>query len=543
MGRLSRRRLATPSHVVCPPDELGYCLPLGAPRNDRHLPMGDSNGARRTSACVVITVGLSFGAWSTDKRSADVAVTSREWADRSDRDVGARDTSASEPLSLSALSAPIRREPELATELKCFETSLPSRCFGAAAWNFRSKASIATSFEIHSPTRADKVARTKRSTSWRRAERLFRCGERNNYELFDSPGGGGLTIYRSIPLESFCYYYAHLDGTRLIREGQAVHRGQVIGYVGSTGNASPDAPHLHFTIFQLTPERKWWKGEPQSLTPFSNSPVSNCVPRRTGNYTTNGLSPPAHAPRLQDAEVGRILPDPLRHAALEGGPIFWVATHRIHHQKSDQEGDPHTPREGTWWAHMGWILWARACITTPRCCALRPDLSRDRSTSGSPLALGRPTSSSASACSRSAASLRALGHLLPHDRRPPRHLAGELGDAHVGLAPLQDPRRLDQQLVGRAPDLRRRLAQQPPRPPDQRPSRPGLVRARSELDRHQHAARCSASPGTSSSPRSSSRLREDASRAASRRVRPHSVIQNQTKNGRSRAEGRPTFCL
>jgi stearoyl-CoA desaturase (delta-9 desaturase) len=42
--------------------------------------------------------------------------------------------------------------------------------------------------------------------------------------------------------------------------------------------------------------------------------------------------------------------------ALEGGPIFWVATHRIHHQKSDKEGDPHTPREGSWWAHMGWIL-------------------------------------------------------------------------------------------------------------------------------------------------------------------------------------------
>ncbi len=42
--------------------------------------------------------------------------------------------------------------------------------------------------------------------------------------------------------------------------------------------------------------------------------------------------------------------------ALEGGPIFWVATHRIHHQHSDREGDPHTPREGTWWAHMGWVL-------------------------------------------------------------------------------------------------------------------------------------------------------------------------------------------
>ena len=42
--------------------------------------------------------------------------------------------------------------------------------------------------------------------------------------------------------------------------------------------------------------------------------------------------------------------------ALEGGPIFWVATHRIHHQHSDKEGDPHSPVDGTWWAHMGWIL-------------------------------------------------------------------------------------------------------------------------------------------------------------------------------------------
>jgi stearoyl-CoA desaturase (delta-9 desaturase) len=42
---------------------------------------------------------------------------------------------------------------------------------------------------------------------------------------------------------------------------------------------------------------------------------------------------------------------------LEGGPIFWVATHRIHHQKSDQAGDPHSPHDGAWWAHMGWILW------------------------------------------------------------------------------------------------------------------------------------------------------------------------------------------
>ena len=45
--------------------------------------------------------------------------------------------------------------------------------------------------------------------------------------------------------------------------------------------------------------------------------------------------------------------------ALEGGPIFWVATHRVHHQKSDRDGDPHTPREGFWWAHAGWIIKGR----------------------------------------------------------------------------------------------------------------------------------------------------------------------------------------
>ena len=41
---------------------------------------------------------------------------------------------------------------------------------------------------------------------------------------------------------------------------------------------------------------------------------------------------------------------------LEGGPIFWVAVHRLHHQNSDQPGDPHSPRDGAWWSHVGWIL-------------------------------------------------------------------------------------------------------------------------------------------------------------------------------------------
>jgi fatty-acid desaturase len=51
---------------------------------------------------------------------------------------------------------------------------------------------------------------------------------------------------------------------------------------------------------------------------------------------------------------------------LEGGPIFWVAIHRIHHQKSDQPGDPHSPRDGAWWAHCGWILFGETVHNNTR---------------------------------------------------------------------------------------------------------------------------------------------------------------------------------
>jgi fatty-acid desaturase len=64
---------------------------------------------------------------------------------------------------------------------------------------------------------------------------------------------------------------------------------------------------------------------------------------------------------------------------LEGGPIFWVATHRLHHQKSDQPGDPHSPHDGAWWAHMGWILWGETNHNNTKALAkYAPDLARHK---------------------------------------------------------------------------------------------------------------------------------------------------------------------
>ena len=79
-------------------------------------------------------------------------------------------------------------------------------------------------------------------------------------KLFDSKLGG-LTLYQFNADRTLAYYYAHLQGYAPgIAERQAIRRGQVIGYVGSTGNANPEAPHLHFAVFQLGPEQRWWEG-------------------------------------------------------------------------------------------------------------------------------------------------------------------------------------------------------------------------------------------------------------------------------------------
>ena len=101
-----------------------------------------------------------------------------------------------------------------------------------------------------------------------RGRKVIAAADGKVVKLFNSTPGG-LSVYQFDPGEQYAYYYAHLeryaDG---LKEGSVLRRGDPVGYVGSSGNADPAAPHLHFAVIELTPARQWWSGTPRNPYPM-----------------------------------------------------------------------------------------------------------------------------------------------------------------------------------------------------------------------------------------------------------------------------------
>jgi len=86
-------------------------------------------------------------------------------------------------------------------------------------------------------------------------------------KLFFSQGGGGISAYVRSDDQRWIYYYAHLQGYAPgLAEGRRVARGTPVGFVGSTGNANPGGPHLHFAIHRMNPGEKWYHG--RAVNPY-----------------------------------------------------------------------------------------------------------------------------------------------------------------------------------------------------------------------------------------------------------------------------------
>ncbi|HYC34990.1 MAG TPA: M23 family metallopeptidase [Usitatibacter sp.] len=84
---------------------------------------------------------------------------------------------------------------------------------------------------------------------------------------------GGLNVYQYDAAQEHALYYAHLDRFAPgLKEGMWLERGELLGYVGSTGNASPTAPHLHFAVFRLKDDKRWYRGVPVNPHPLLAAP-------------------------------------------------------------------------------------------------------------------------------------------------------------------------------------------------------------------------------------------------------------------------------
>lgn len=119
-------------------------------------------------------------------------------------------------------------------------------------------------------------------------------------KLFESRLGG-ITLYQFDVAQQRAYYYAHLNGYAPgIAEKRQVRRGELLGYVGFSGNANPAAPHLHFAVFDLGPEKKWWKGTAVNPYPL----LSGLAPAAAEGTPVPQRSIPGH--RMQEGSVEQL---------------------------------------------------------------------------------------------------------------------------------------------------------------------------------------------------------------------------------------------
>lgn len=132
-----------------------------------------------------------------------------------------------------------------------------------------------------------------------RGTRVVAAADGTVAKLFTSVRGG-LTVYEFDPTSTIEYYYAHLDGYAPgLAEGMVLRRGDPIGFVGSTGDANPAAPHLHFEIAVLGPEKSWWKATDINPYPILTGSQTLQQAVAAANLANTPSSPAASPPPSQ----------------------------------------------------------------------------------------------------------------------------------------------------------------------------------------------------------------------------------------------------
>jgi murein DD-endopeptidase MepM/ murein hydrolase activator NlpD len=188
---------------------------------------------------------------------------------------------AATPAAAAGVSLPSSSLPEVAVVTDLAEVALPLRPGTSISTSEPAGAAIAPPAKLLVPVEGIKFSQLSDNFDQPRGKerhhealdimapkgsKVVAVADGKVVKLFNSKPGG-LTVYQFDPTGTYVYYYAHLDRyADGIKEGDMLKRGDLVGYVGATGNASPDAPHLHFAVVELTPQKQWWTGTP--LNPY-----------------------------------------------------------------------------------------------------------------------------------------------------------------------------------------------------------------------------------------------------------------------------------